>query len=103
MYSSLAYLSKFDIDLLKIDQTFVQDLAPGNNAASLCDAMIVMAHRLGLKVVAEGVETPLQWTLLAEMGCDYAQGHHFSRALPVAAFEKLLMSGADHPSSADLI
>jgi len=100
-YSSLAYLQKFDIDLLKIDKTFVQDLAAGNYAASLCDAMIVMAHRLGLKVVAEGVETPLQCALLEEMGCDYAQGHHFSRALPAAAFEKLLMSGADHRSSAN--
>ncbi|HJW56983.1 MAG TPA: GGDEF domain-containing phosphodiesterase, partial [Burkholderiaceae bacterium] len=84
-YSSLAYLKKFDIDNLKIDQSFVRNLAPGSDDIALCEAIIVMAHKLNLKVVAEGVETEQQRDLLAAVGCDYGQGYLFSR--PVSAEE----------------
>ncbi|HEY0844012.1 MAG TPA: EAL domain-containing protein [Noviherbaspirillum sp.] len=88
-YSSLAYLKKFDIDYIKIDQAFVRNLAPGSDDHALCEAMIVMAHRLGMKVIAEGVETEVQRQLLAESGCDFAQGYLFSRPVPAEEFEGL--------------
>jgi diguanylate cyclase (GGDEF)-like protein len=88
-YSSLAYLKKFHIDYLKIDRAFVQNLTPGSEDLALCEAMIVMAHKLGMKVVAEGVETAAQRDLLAASGCDYAQGFFYSRPVPAAEFEQL--------------
>ena len=89
-YSSLSYLKKFDIDYLKIDQSFTRNLAPGSSDMALSEAIIVMAHKLGLKVVAEGVETGEQQALLAAAGCDYAQGHLFSHAVAIAELEILL-------------
>jgi diguanylate cyclase (GGDEF)-like protein len=89
-YSSLAYLQKFDIDYLKIDRSFVSTLSDGNNVVALCEAMIVMAHRLGLKVIAEGVETEEQRTILSAIDCDYGQGFLFSRPLSAEDFENLL-------------
>jgi len=77
-YSSLAYLKKFDISYLKIDQSFVRNLAPDGEDHAICDAMITMAHRLGMRVIAEGVETETQRAILLELGCDYGQGHLFS-------------------------
>lgn len=89
-YSSLSYLNKFDIDYLKIDKSFVSNLESSTNDATLCDAIILMAHTLGLKVIAEGVETGKQKQILAESGCDFAQGYLFSRAVPADEFEALL-------------
>jgi diguanylate cyclase (GGDEF)-like protein/PAS domain S-box-containing protein len=89
-YSSLSYLKKFDIDFLKIDQSFTRNLAPGSSDMALSEAIIVMAHKLGLKVIAEGVETEAQRDLLVAAGCDYAQGYLFSRPVPAVAFSKLL-------------
>jgi diguanylate cyclase (GGDEF)-like protein/PAS domain S-box-containing protein len=86
-YSSLSYLKKFDIDYLKIDRAFVRDLTSDPSDLALSEAIIVMAHKLGLKVVAEGVETALQRDLLAASGCDYAQGFFYAQALPSDAFE----------------
>ncbi len=91
-YSSLSYLKKFDIDYLKIDQSFVRNLETDTSDQALCKAIIVMAHELGFKVIAEGVETEAQRTLLHAVGCDYGQGYLFSRPVPVQAFEKLLAS-----------
>lgn len=84
-YSSLAYLRKFDIDFLKIDRSFVSDLE--GSGFDLCEAIVVMAHRLGLKVVAEGVETERQRDILRRMGCDFAQGYLFSPALSPEQFD----------------
>jgi diguanylate cyclase (GGDEF)-like protein/PAS domain S-box-containing protein len=93
-YSSLSYLKKFDIDYLKIDQSFVRNLSPDSDDLTLCEAIIVMAHKLGLKVVAEGVETEAQRDLLAAAGCDFAQGYLFARPLPPEEFEALLTRAA---------
>jgi EAL domain-containing protein (putative c-di-GMP-specific phosphodiesterase class I) len=89
-YSSLSYLKKFDIDYLKIDRSFVQNLHPESDDLALCEAIIVMAHKLGLKVVAEGIETVEQSRLLQAAGCDYGQGYFFSRPVPADQFDKLL-------------
>lgn len=89
-YSSLSYLKKFDIDYLKIDRSFINNLKKGSDDHALCEAIIVMAHRLGMKVVAEGVETVDQCDLLAEAGCDFAQGYLFSKPVPAVTLEKML-------------
>lgn len=86
-YSALAYLRKFDIDYLKIDREFVSQLTPASHDLALTEAIVVMAHKLGLSVVAEGVETPAQRALLREVGCDYAQGFLFDQAQPLEVFE----------------
>jgi diguanylate cyclase (GGDEF)-like protein/PAS domain S-box-containing protein len=91
-YSSLSYLNKFDIDYLKIDQSFIRNLSSDSSEMALSEAIIVMAHKLGLKVIAEGVETEQQRDLLATAGCDYVQGYLFSRPLPVDEFKALLNS-----------
>jgi len=90
-YSSLSYLKKFHIDYLKIDQSFVHNLEIDKNNIALSKAIIVMAHELGLKVIAEGVETDVQRNMLADAGCDYAQGYLFSKAVPSEEIEKLLL------------
>lgn len=86
-YSSLSYLQKFDIDFVKIDQSFVRGLVSGSTDQALCQAIIAMAHALGMKVIAEGVETVVQRDLLAQAGCDFAQGYWYSRPVPAAEFE----------------
>jgi sensor c-di-GMP phosphodiesterase-like protein len=91
-YSSLAYLKKFDLDYIKIDQSFVRNLVDGSADKALCEAIIVMAHKLGLKVIAEGVETKQQRDVLAAFGCDYAQGWLYSKAIPAKEFEAMLKS-----------
>ncbi|MGZ8314116.1 MAG: putative bifunctional diguanylate cyclase/phosphodiesterase [Telluria sp.] len=88
-YSSLSHLKKFDIDYVKIDQSFVAQLESDDGDLALCEAIIAMAHKLGLKVVAEGVETQGQRQLLAEAGCDYAQGYVFAHPMPAAEFEEM--------------
>ena len=90
-YSALSYLKKFDIDYLKIDQSFINNLAPDATDFALCEAIVVMAHKLGLKVIAEGVETEQQHDLLKQIGCDYAQGYLFSRPVPAADLDELLV------------
>ncbi len=89
-YSSLGYLRKFSLDFLKIDQSFVYNLEHDAANVALCEAIIVMAHKLGLKVVAEGVETVQQCELLRHAGCDYGQGYLFGHAVPPEQFEMLL-------------
>tara|TARA_R110001583_G_scaffold195549_1_gene375925 strand:+ start:22501 stop:24624 length:2124 start_codon:yes stop_codon:yes gene_type:complete len=89
-YSAMSYLKKFDIDYLKIDRSFVRDLTTDASDLAIAEAMIVMAHKLGMKVVAEGVETAAQRDLLRSAGCDYAQGYLFSRPIDEEAFTRLL-------------
>ncbi|MCG7983234.1 MAG: EAL domain-containing protein [Candidatus Thiodiazotropha lotti] len=85
-YSSLSYLKRFPVDKIKIDRSFVRDVTTDPEDAALCEAIIAMAHHLGLKVVAEGVETEAQWQFLRNSGCDYAQGYYFSQPLTVSDF-----------------
>jgi diguanylate cyclase (GGDEF)-like protein/PAS domain S-box-containing protein len=92
-YSSLSYIKKFNIDYIKIDQSFVRNMTAQSSDMVLCQAIIAMAHKLGIKVVAEGVETIEQRNLLAAAGCDYAQGFLFSKPVPVEEFESLPMKG----------
>jgi len=89
-YSSLSYLKRFPLDTLKIDRSFVQDMLPGNSEHSLVEAIIAMARSLGLKVVAEGVETEEQLRMLGVMGCHYAQGYHLARPLPPVDFTEAI-------------
>ena len=99
-YSALSYLKKFDIDYLKIDQSFIRNLGSDPSDLILSEAIIVMAHKLGLKVIAEGVETLEQHNLLLAAGCDYAQGFLFSMAIPPEEFDVLLQSyGYDEAAS----
>ena len=86
-YSSMAYLLKFDIDVIKIDRSFVSGTSGSEASRALCKAMIVMAHELGLRVVAEGVETAEQLDWLRSAGCDDAQGYHVARPMPATDFE----------------
>lgn len=87
-YSSLSYLKKFEIDYLKIDKSFVANIAEGANDLALCEAMIVMAHSLGMQVVAEGIETVQQWDLLVKAGCDFGQGYYFAKPMSADMFEQ---------------
>ncbi|MEL7400626.1 MAG: EAL domain-containing protein, partial [Pseudomonadota bacterium] len=82
-YSSLSYLRSYPFDVLKIDRSFVTDIAFDDADRKLINAAVAMGHSMGLRVVAEGVETEAQASHLREIGCDYAQGYLYSR--PVAA------------------
>ena len=89
-YSSLSYLKKFDIDYLKIDRMFVRNLSRHSSDMALCEAIVMMAHKLDMKVIAEGIETEEQRELLQQIGCDFGQGYLFSPPLPAPAFEAYL-------------
>ncbi|MCX7109433.1 MAG: EAL domain-containing protein [Proteobacteria bacterium] len=88
-YSSLSFLKKFHIDYLKIDQNFVSNLTADSTDMTLCEAIILMAHKLGMQVIAEGIETIGQRDLLLAAGCDYGQGFLFSEPVTAEEFEKL--------------
>jgi diguanylate cyclase (GGDEF)-like protein/PAS domain S-box-containing protein len=90
-YSALSYLKKFNIDYIKIDQSFTRNLAAGSYDMVLCEAIIVMAHKLGIRVIAEGVETEEQKDLLIAAGCDFAQGYYYSRPVRVEEFEAMII------------
>ena len=92
-YSSLAYLRKLPAEELKIDRSFVQDLEHSPDARAVVDAVLKLAHALGLKVVAEGVENPRQHQILAELGCDELQGFLFAK--PMSARALLLWAIGD--------
>lgn len=94
-YSSLSYLKKFDIDYLKIDKSFVSNLEDNTNDLSLCEAIIVMSHKLGIKVIAEGIETELQRAMLECAGCDYGQGYLFSKPVKAEDFESRYFISSD--------
>ncbi|MBN2874248.1 MAG: EAL domain-containing protein [Spirochaetales bacterium] len=86
-YSSLSYLKNLPIDIVKIDREFVKDIETSSPALEIISGIIGLAHRMGLSVVAEGVETAEQYYLLKSMDCDHAQGFLFSQALPAMELE----------------
>ncbi|WLR54447.1 EAL domain-containing protein [Mesobacillus subterraneus] len=88
-YSSLSYLKRFPIDHLKIDRCFVQDIADNKSDENIATTIILMAHNLGLSVIAEGVETAKQLGLLKQHRCNEAQGYHFSKPVPAEEFSKI--------------
>lgn len=92
-YSSLSYLSRFAIDTLKIDQSFIQDITVNPVNASIATATIAMAHKLGKTVIAEGVETESQMAFLRRHDCDGMQGYLFSRPVPIEQLRTLLRDG----------
>ncbi len=94
-YSSLAYLKDFPVDWLKIDKAFVSTLESEPSNAAILNAIIVLGHSLGIKVIAEGVETAYQHKYLQEIGCDELQGYYFSKPVPLYEFEALLTQASD--------
>ncbi len=89
-YSSLGYLKKLPVNAVKIDKSFVIDMLKNADSAAIVRATVVLAHDLGLKVVAEGVENQTTWNRLAVLGCDVAQGYHISKPLPAEQFKAWL-------------
>ena len=89
-YSAMSYLKRFAIDYIKIDQSFVRDMTVDSSDRAIAEAIIVMAHRLGMKVVAEGIETEEQYALLKAAGCDFGQGYLFAKPMPVGQFIPLV-------------
>ena len=89
-YSSLAYLKKLNVDYVKIDRSFVNNLSENSDDIALCEAIVVLAHKLNLKVIAEGIETLAQAEKLANIGCDYGQGYYFSKGIGASNFEQYL-------------
>jgi diguanylate cyclase (GGDEF)-like protein len=94
-YSSLAYLKRFEIDKLKVDQSFVQGMLDDGADAAIVHAVIALGHTLGLKVVAEGVENLPTAQTLAALGCDELQGFCFSRPLPAEQFQEWVLAQDD--------
>jgi diguanylate cyclase (GGDEF)-like protein len=98
-YSSLANLKRLPVDVIKIDKSFVMDMAIDPSDAAIVRSTIDLAHNLGLRVVAEGVESHQAWQHLAELGCDLAQGYYLSRPVPAESLNRLLAErhGAEMP------
>jgi diguanylate cyclase (GGDEF)-like protein len=97
-YSSLRYLKQFPVDTLKIDKSFVREVPHEAGDATVVEAIIAMAHRLGLQVVAEGIETEEQLNFLQSRGCDLGQGFYFSKAVSAPAFIRWLDTRMPMPS-----
>ncbi len=89
-YSSLAYLKKFEIDYIKIDRSFVSNIENNESDKVLCEVIVQMAHKLGFKVVAEGIETKAQLDFLLQLGCDYGQGFYLSKPLSPETFKQYI-------------
>jgi len=102
-YCSVAFLKRFHIDYIKLDRTLITDLSHDTTGNALWEAIIVMAHKLNIKVIAEGIETLEQLTILKDAGCDFGQGYLFSKPIlgPELA-EKLKNSQAPVNNSLDI-
>ena len=92
-FSSLAYLRRFPLSKLKVDQSFVRNLSVNEHDATIANTVILLGHSLQLTVIAEGVETKEQLDILRRLGCEEMQGYYFSRPVPAADFGALLKEG----------
>lgn len=90
-YSSLSYLKRFPIDMLKIDQSFMNNICTDNDAAAIAEAIVALGHSLKLQVLAEGVESNEQLLFLKSLGCDEIQGFHFSKPMPAEDLKRLFL------------
>lgn len=102
-YSSLSYLKRFPIDVLKIDRSFVRDIAVDSDDAAIVASIISLSHNLKLQVIAEGVETQQQLAFLRKHGCDQMQGFYFSKPLSVGRFAQLLRTGKSLSPTCDSV
>jgi EAL domain-containing protein (putative c-di-GMP-specific phosphodiesterase class I) len=96
-HSSLSCLHKFPISVLKIDRSFVDTMRSSSDYAAVVQAIVVLAHNLRAKVIAEGIETAAHLTQLQTLDCDFGQGYIFSHAVPRAQAEALLAKGTIKP------
>ena len=101
-YSSLSYVKRFPVDSLKIDRSFVQEIESDPEAQAIAVAIIALAHQLGLRVVAEGVETATQASYLTRLGCDELQGYRFGRPLVGKEILERLVEQAEGSPPPDL-
>jgi diguanylate cyclase (GGDEF)-like protein len=97
-YSSMAYLKRLAVDALKIDRSFVRDMAEVHEDAAIVRSIVALAHALDLEVVAEGVATPSAWFAVRDAGCDVAQGFHLGRPMAAEGFESWLAAQTDRPT-----
>src|SRR5205823_14803784 len=105
-YSSLSYLHRFPVDTLKIDRSFVTRMTDNNENLEIVRTIITLAQTLGMDVVAEGVETNEQLTMLHSLGCEHGQGYYFSKPVDAKGAEKIIcetyvMGGAQTPPQAN--
>lgn len=94
-YSSLSYVKRFPVDALKIDHSFIREITTNSADAAITTAIIDMAHSLGIRVVAEGVETAEQFDFLRKRACDEVQGYYFAQPLPAEEISELFLSGKE--------
>jgi EAL domain-containing protein (putative c-di-GMP-specific phosphodiesterase class I) len=103
-YSSLSYLQRLPVDVLKIDRAFTAEVASGGRGAALARAVVTLAESLGLRTVAEGVETAAQHEALRAIGCRFGQGYLYARPMPAAALARFLgAAGAGRPPGAVVV
>ena len=102
-YSSLSYLQRFPLNYLKIDRSFVSRMTETSDNAEIVKTIVTLAHNLGIKVIAEGVETEEQKRQLCALGCEYAQGYLFSRPVPPSSVMQLLQREAQTRLSIELV
>lgn len=101
-YSALSYLHSFPFKIVKIDKSFMRNLSDKGQNAALVRGIIRMVHSLGMRVVAEGIETEADWHFLKRVRCDLGQGYYFARPMPAEAFEQKLLSGELVAASAEI-
>ncbi len=102
-YCALAYLRDLPVDELKLDRSFVASISTDPRSTAIVRSTIELAHALGLQVVAEGIEDQQTLDAVASFDCDYAQGYHFSRPVPAAAFAAAIHRGANKVGSRGLV